>query len=153
MFLKNEFGQFTDSVKARGVVYALLQLTKEQKCKGVIGISTGSFAYTLCYFGKKLGIPVTVVMPTSTADDKIKMCQMHSDSRTTVLIRGSNMIEAHNTALHIAQKMGLFYLDGYFLLFIIFIYIIFYYLLSLSVLLLLLLPLYENFSQIEIYSR
>ncbi|XP_011692750.1 PREDICTED: uncharacterized protein LOC105452896 [Wasmannia auropunctata] len=44
IYFKGEVHQITGSIKARGVVYSLLQLTSEQKQKGVIAISTGSFS-------------------------------------------------------------------------------------------------------------
>ncbi|XP_077259041.1 L-threonine ammonia-lyase-like [Temnothorax americanus] len=109
IFLKKEVHQITNSVKARGAVYTLQQLSDQQKRKGVITISTGSFAYTLCHFGKKFKTLVTVVMPLSTADETINMCR---DLGATVLNYASDMVEAHNIALRIAREKGLVYIDG-----------------------------------------
>ncbi|XP_018307886.1 L-threonine dehydratase catabolic TdcB-like [Mycetomoellerius zeteki] len=109
IYLKAEFCQVTNSIKARGVIYTLLQLTHEEKCKGVIAISTGSFAYSLCYYGKIFEIPVTIVMPISTADEQVKNCRKY---KATVLVQGRDMLEAHNIALRIAKTNGLYYLDG-----------------------------------------
>ncbi|TGZ46686.1 Threonine dehydratase catabolic [Temnothorax longispinosus] len=111
IFLKKEVHQITNSVKARGVVYTLQQLSDQQKRKGVITISTGSFAYTLCHFGKKFKTLVTVVMPLSTADETINMCR---DLGATVLNYANDMVEAHNIALRIAREKGLVYIDGKF---------------------------------------
>jgi len=108
--LKKEYDQITHSVQARGVIYTLLKLSDKQKRKGVITISTGYFAYTLCYFGKKFGIPVTVVMPKSTTDENVNKCRELSAS---VTVCGSNMVDLHKFALHIAMTKGLFYLDRY----------------------------------------
>ncbi|XP_071571620.1 L-threonine ammonia-lyase-like [Temnothorax nylanderi] len=112
IYLKEELYQFSETVKARGVVYTLLQLSNEQKRKGVITASTGSFAYSLCHFGKKFGIPVTVVMPLTTTDEEIKMCRSCADSRTSVFVYGCDMVEAHNIALRFASMKGLVYIDG-----------------------------------------
>jgi len=102
------------SVKGRGVIYTLLRLSEEQRrYKGIIAISTGSFAYILCYYGNMFNIPVTVVMPTTIADDHIKKCR-DTGSRAKVVVHGNNMLQAHIFALSIAQENGLFYLDGYF---------------------------------------
>jgi len=90
----------------------LLKLSKEQKRKGVIAISTGNFAYILCYYGNMLHIPVTVVMPKTVVDYYVKMCQ-NTSSRATVVIHGNDMLEAHSFALSLAQQKGLFYLDRY----------------------------------------
>jgi len=107
---KEEFNQIMGSVKARGVIYTLLQLSDEQKRKGVIAISTGPFAHILCHFGKKFGIPVTVVMPSSTADETVYKCRKLS---ATVIVEGDSMVDVHKIALRNARKNGLCYLDRY----------------------------------------
>jgi len=99
-----------ESVQARGVIYTLLQLSDEQKRKGVIAISTGHFAHTLSYFGKKFAIPVTVVMPSSTAHETVNKCRGLS---ATVIVGGDNMVDVHRIALRYARMKGLVYLDGY----------------------------------------
>lgn len=111
IYLKKEFYQITDSIKARGVVYTLLQLSDEYKHKGVITISTGNFAFILSHYGCKFNIPVMIVMPTSTAEEKIKMCQQNLQIK--LFIQGDNILEAHDIALRIAKIKGLFYIDGY----------------------------------------
>ncbi|XP_018307887.1 L-threonine dehydratase catabolic TdcB-like [Mycetomoellerius zeteki] len=98
-----------NSIQVRGVIYTLLQLTDKQKRNGVIAISTGYFAQTLCYFGQKFGIPVTVVMQKSTAQEIVDKCQYLG---ATVIVRGDNIVEAHNIALQTARTKGLCYLDG-----------------------------------------
>ncbi|EGI59740.1 Threonine dehydratase catabolic [Acromyrmex echinatior] len=110
IYLKKELYQFTDSIKARGVIYSLLHLSEEQKCKGVVTISSGSFAFTICHYAHHNEIPVTVVMPSTTAKEKIEMCQGYLLAR--VLVRGNNLLEAHRAALDIAMREDLFYLDG-----------------------------------------
>ena len=51
------------SFKDRGALTALLNLTEEERNRGVITTSAGNHAQALAYQGSKLGIPVTVVMP------------------------------------------------------------------------------------------
>ncbi|KYN04469.1 Putative threonine dehydratase, partial [Cyphomyrmex costatus] len=110
VYLKKEFYQRYDSVKARGVIYSLQQLTDEQKLKGVIAISTGSFALILCYFGLMFNIPITVVMPTEALEEKVNMCRQYNSSR--IIVKGNNLLEAHRFAIDIAMKDDLYYLDG-----------------------------------------
>ncbi|XP_011165096.1 L-threonine dehydratase catabolic TdcB [Solenopsis invicta] len=113
IYLKSSF--FTDdlnleSIKTRGVLYSLQELTDRQKENGVIAISTGNFAYPLCYFGKEFNIPVTIVMPQDVEEEKKQMCK---NLGAKVESNGiNNMIEAHNTALRIAREGRMFYLDG-----------------------------------------
>jgi len=82
----------------------------EQRRKGVITISTSSFAYILCSIGKARRIPVTVVIPNSTHEIVDKCRELSA----TVIPRGNNMVDAHEIALANARRNGLLYLDGYF---------------------------------------
>ncbi|XP_018337048.1 PREDICTED: L-threonine dehydratase catabolic TdcB-like [Trachymyrmex septentrionalis] len=110
IYLKKELYQVTDSIKARGVIYSLLRLSEEQKCKGVVTISSGSFALIICHYSLHNEIPVTVVMPTTTAEEKIELCRSYLLAR--VLVKGNNLLEAHRAALDIAMREDLYYLDG-----------------------------------------
>ncbi|XP_011882770.1 PREDICTED: threo-3-hydroxyaspartate ammonia-lyase-like isoform X2 [Vollenhovia emeryi] len=113
IYLREELYQFTQSVKARGVVYSLLQLSDDEKRKGVITISTGNFAYSLCHFGKKFGIPVTVVLPLTARDENIARCHAYENSHITVHVQGNDIVEAHHIALQLAKTKGLVYIDGH----------------------------------------
>lgn len=63
------------SFKERGARYALLMLSEEQKRIGVISASLGNHAQGLSYHANRLGIPVTVVMPTAAPIMKIQKCR------------------------------------------------------------------------------
>src|SRR5688572_4218330 len=60
IFCKLEYLQRTGSFKERGARNALLQLSPEQKRKGVIAASAGNHALGLTWHAKLLEIPVTV---------------------------------------------------------------------------------------------
>ena len=66
VYLKFENLQFTAAYKERGALNRLLQLDAAAKAKGVIAASAGNHAQGLAYHGKRLGVPVTIVMPTTT---------------------------------------------------------------------------------------
>ncbi|XP_071572824.1 L-threonine ammonia-lyase-like [Temnothorax nylanderi] len=109
IFLKKELHQIMGSVKARGAVYSLLRLSNKQR-KAVITTSTGSFAHTLCHFGKEFGIPITVMIPLSeVVAETIDTCL---DLGAFVSIASYNIVEAHKEALRTAQENGLVYIDG-----------------------------------------
>ena len=63
VWLKFENLQFTAAYKERGALNKLMQLTPEEKARGVIAASAGNHAQGLAYHGARLGIPVTIVMP------------------------------------------------------------------------------------------
>src|SRR5579871_235764 len=66
VWVKFENLQFTASYKERGALNKLLQLSDEEKQRGVIAASAGNHAQGLAYHGERLGIPVTIVMPRAT---------------------------------------------------------------------------------------
>ncbi len=63
VFLKCENFQRVGAFKFRGAMNALLQLTDEEKSRGVVTHSSGNHAQALALAGKLLGIPACVVMP------------------------------------------------------------------------------------------
>lgn len=63
LFFKCENFQRMGAFKMRGAVHAILQLSDDQKKKGVITHSSGNFAQALSLAAKTLGIKATIVMP------------------------------------------------------------------------------------------
>ncbi|XP_011868383.1 PREDICTED: uncharacterized protein LOC105562274 [Vollenhovia emeryi] len=106
--LISELAQNTRSIKDRGVVYALNQLSREQKAKGVVAVSYGSYAYSLAHYGFQFGIPVTLVVPLRSDERTISLCRI---LKAEVLTRG-DIKQTHKVALNLAQKEGKVYLDG-----------------------------------------
>ncbi len=66
--------QATGSFKERGARNALLKLSPEAKKLGVVVASAGNHALALAHHGAKLGIPVTVVMPSVRAARGAQPC-------------------------------------------------------------------------------
>jgi threonine dehydratase len=71
---KAENLQHTGSFKARGALHHLLQLTPDERAKGVIGGSSGNHAQALAWAGRALGIAVTVVIPHDSPAVKREGC-------------------------------------------------------------------------------
>lgn len=63
VFFKCENFQRTGSFKFRGAYNALLQLSADQKQKGVITFSSGNHAQAITLAGSLLNIPTTIVIP------------------------------------------------------------------------------------------
>src|SRR3982751_1542870 len=66
IWLKFENLQFTGAFKERGALNKLLQLSSEERARGVIAASAGNHAQAVAYHAKRLGIPATIVMPAAT---------------------------------------------------------------------------------------
>ncbi|XP_055699852.1 L-threonine ammonia-lyase-like [Phlebotomus papatasi] len=110
IYLKQEFLQFTGCFKERGACYALLMLSDDEKKRGVIAASLGNYSQGICYHATRLGIPVTVVMPTVASIMKIQKCRNFG---ANVILRGKNMSEAKMVAMTIAKKHGFVFINGY----------------------------------------
>lgn len=104
IWLKFENLQFTAAYKERGALNALIQLTEAQKAKGVIAASAGNHSQGLSYHGRRLGVPVTIVMPSTTPS--VKVMQTESVGGNVVLF-GETFDEAYANARELEVEHGL----------------------------------------------
>src|SRR5437899_6197532 len=107
---KLDYLQRTGSFKERGARNALLQLSVEQRKRGVIAASAGNHALGVAYHGSLLGIPVTVVMPKFAALIKVTNCR-HLGAR--VVLQGADLTEARAEAELIAARDGLTFIHPF----------------------------------------
>ena len=77
VWLKFENLQFTAAYKERGALNKLLQLSPEERARGVIAASAGNHAQAVAYHAKRLGIPATIVMPEPTPTVKVTQTAGH----------------------------------------------------------------------------
>ncbi len=110
IFCKLENHQRTGSFKERGARNALLQLSAEQRRRGVVAASAGNHASALAYHGQLLEIPVTVVMPAAAPLIKVSTCQRLG---ARVILEGANFAEARARADALAVSEKLSYINGY----------------------------------------
>jgi threonine dehydratase len=110
VFCKLDNLQRTGSFKERGARNALLQLTDQQKERGVIAASAGNHALGLAYHGKLLRIPVTVVMPDYAPLIKVSTCQRLG---AQVIVAGRDFAEARARADALSEQEGLTYVHGF----------------------------------------
>src|SRR5258707_15088105 len=69
--LKLENLQITGSFKARGVFNTLLQLSPEQRERGVVAASGGNHGAALAYGAWRLGLPATIYLPERASADRV----------------------------------------------------------------------------------
>jgi threonine dehydratase len=104
VYLKFENHQFTAAYKERGALNRLLLLDEASKTKGVIAASAGNHAQGLAYHGKRLGVPVTIVMPHSTPMVKVQQTEGHG---ATVVMHGEKFDDAYAFARELEKERGL----------------------------------------------
>lgn len=104
IWLKFENQQFTAAYKERGALNALLLLTDEQRKRGVIAASAGNHSQGLSYHGKRLGVPVTIVMPRPTPTVKVMQTEKAGGN---VTLFGETFDDAYAHARLLEQELGL----------------------------------------------
>ena len=65
-YLKLECLQKTGSFKPRGAFHRMLEMSSEERQRGVVAVSGGNHAQGVAYAAKHLGIAATICMPAST---------------------------------------------------------------------------------------
>ncbi|XP_037995976.1 putative threonine dehydratase isoform X1 [Motacilla alba alba] len=108
IYLKKEFLQYTGSVKERGVLYLLMSLPQEQQRKGVIVASDSNFSMAVAYHASELRVPVFVILSTSTAPARVRMCR---DYGAMVISYGTTAKDSQVHARRLAQENGYLYLE------------------------------------------
>ena len=104
VWIKFENRQFTAAFKERGALNKLAQLSDEEKERGVIAASAGNHAQGVAYHGRRLGIPVTIVMPVTTPFNKVQHTRAFG---ARVLLEGHTFDEAKAFAENVRQREGL----------------------------------------------
>ena len=104
VWLKFENLQFTAAYKERGALNRLLQLGEKERKAGVIAASAGNHAQGLAYHGKRLGVPVTIVMPKPTPIVKVMQTQSH-DARVVLFGETFDQAYAHARELEQAEHL------------------------------------------------
>ena len=110
VWLKFENLQFTAAYKERGALNKLLQLTAEERARGVIAASAGNHAQAVAYHGKRLGIPVTIVMPQATPTIKVTQTQGHG---ARVVLHGDMYDDAYAHACEVAAAEGMVFVHPF----------------------------------------
>lgn len=103
VWLKFENLQFTAAYKERGALNKLLQLSPEERARGVIAASAGNHAQAVAYHARRLGIPATIVMPEPTPTVKVTQTAGHG---ATVVLHGKIVDDAFAKARELALENG-----------------------------------------------
>ncbi len=104
VFLKLETQQFTGSFKDRGAFVKLSSLDRDHAKNGVIAVSAGNHAQGVAYHAQRLGIPATIVMPTSTPFTKVNRTEALG---ARVLLFGDSVSACTPHAEEVMREEGL----------------------------------------------
>jgi len=110
VWLKFENLQYTASFKERGALNHLLLLSPERAAAGVVAMSAGNHAQGVAYHARRLGIPVSIVMPVATPFVKIDNTEKLG---AEVILAGSSVEEAAAEALALCARTGRSFVHPY----------------------------------------
>lgn len=108
--LKFENLQYTASFKDRGAYVKLSSLSPEERKRGVIAVSAGNHAQGVAYHAQNLGIPATIVMPTTAPSVKVRNTERFG---ARVMLCGKGIDEAAVAAREIQVKENLTFIHPY----------------------------------------
>ena len=110
IYVKFENLQFTAAYKERGALNRLLLMDEATRSRGVIAASAGNHAQAVAYHGRRLGVPVTIVMPKPTPTIKVMQTEGHG---ATVILHGELYDEAYARARELEREQGLTFLHPF----------------------------------------
>jgi threonine dehydratase len=109
-FVKLENLQMTGSFKERGAANLLLQLTPDERRRGVIAASAGNHGLAVAFHAARLGIPATIVMPEYAPLIKVTNARRYG---AEVVLHGSNFEEAYERARAVEAERGLVFVHPF----------------------------------------
>lgn len=110
IWIKFDNLHFTGSFKERGALNRLLQLTPEERKRGVVAASAGNHAQALAYHGGRLGVPVTIVMPEGTPFVKVDGTRAHG---ANVVIHGLDFSGSTEEAHRLRDEQGFIFVSAF----------------------------------------
>src|SRR5436190_6688983 len=95
--------QRAGSFKIRGALNALLQLSEDQRKRGVVAFSSGNHAQGVALASKLLGIRATIVMPEGSVATKVEATKAYG---AEVVTSGVTAATRDTVAREIAERTG-----------------------------------------------
>jgi threonine dehydratase len=106
LFIKYENHQPVGAFKVRGTVNKVLNLTPEERLRGVVTGSMGNHGQGVCYGARLIGVQATVVMPEKANPDKVEAMR---NLGAEVVFHGEDFEEATEHARELEREKGYVY--------------------------------------------
>ncbi|MGT2667653.1 threonine ammonia-lyase IlvA [Streptococcus rifensis] len=113
IYLKRENAQKVRSFKLRGAYYAISQLTKEEKERGVVCASAGNHAQGVAYTCNEMKIPATIFMPVPTPQQKVTQVQFFGGDYVTIQLVGDTFDESAKAAMAYTAEHAMTFIDPF----------------------------------------
>jgi threonine dehydratase len=106
LFVKYENHQPVGAFKVRGTVNKILNLTAEERARGVVTASMGNHGQGVCYGARLIDVQATVVMPEKANPDKVEAMR---NLGAEVVFHGDDFEEAVERATELEHDKGYVY--------------------------------------------
>uniref|UniRef100_A0A7S2R815 Tryptophan synthase beta chain-like PALP domain-containing protein n=1 Tax=Mucochytrium quahogii TaxID=96639 RepID=A0A7S2R815_9STRA len=110
VYVKNEQTQYSGSFKLRGATNHIMNLTAEQREKGVVTASTGNHGIAVAYACSNLGIKCTIFLCDNIP--KVKVDAISRYGAAHEFVRGT-CIDAEKKAREVSERDGSYYVAPY----------------------------------------
>jgi threonine dehydratase len=110
VYLKLENLQVTNAFKIRGALNRMMNLSADEKARGIIAASSGNHAQAVALGAEKLNLAATVVVPERTPRIKIEKIRAH---HVELILHGEQYDYAELYAKELAKERGLTYISSY----------------------------------------
>jgi threonine dehydratase len=110
VWLKLENRQYTGSFKARGAMNKLIQLSQEEKTRGIVTASSGNHAQGVGYAGNILGVDSTIVVPANTPRVKRDAIELYG---VELVVHGDEYMEAERFSRDLEARLGKTHISAY----------------------------------------
>jgi threonine dehydratase len=110
VWVKYENQQLTGAFKERGALNRLLQLSDQERRRGVICASAGNHAQALAHHAQALGIPATIVMPRATPYVKVEQTRARG---AIIALEGDTFDDAYAHAMKLRDTHNLVFIHPF----------------------------------------
>ncbi len=110
VYLKPENMQYTGSYKIRGNYYKLSTMSDEEKAGGIITASAGNHALGIAYAASRLGVKVTIVMPSTMSLSKVNKAKEYG---AEIVLFGNCFEEAYEYGAKLAEEKKLAFIHPF----------------------------------------
>ena len=110
VWLKLENQQLNGSFKVRGALNKILQLSDEERERGIVAASSGNHAQGVGHASRMLGIDATVVVPGNTPKVKIEAIRNFG---VELVVHGEEYMDAERLAREMEKEGGMTFISPY----------------------------------------
>ena len=109
VYLKLENLQLTNAFKIRGALNRMLQLSSEEKTRGIITASSGNHAQGIALAAKHLGITAKIVVPINISEVKLNKIKQYD----VIIIQEGDFDEIETKARNLSVRENITYISPY----------------------------------------